>query len=96
MTDTETLNHDDLPPIINAEHSEDEDDDDDANSVDEALMEMLGITSFDAKDFGNQEHDENTDKLELCLNHPIPIISNEHMQQFIQSHHFRNSYTINV
>ena len=83
---TKNITHNDLSLTLNPI---DKCDNDDTDSVDEALMEMLGITSFETKEITNNEDNEfkTAEKQQQ-----YPIISNEELQDIIDSSKLRDFY----
>lgn len=67
---------------------------DDTDSVDEAIMEMLGITSFDTRGIVDEGKNQNTDK-EIPFtdtDYPCPAVSIEHIQSIVDSNGLMGLY----
>lgn len=67
------------------------------DSADEALMEMLGITSLggimDEDDEDDGCKDENSSTIQNCTNSPLPILSEEHLLTLVAEQHLHHLYT---
>ncbi len=62
-------------------------DNDGTDSVDEAILEMLGITSFDTRGIADEGNNQNTDQ-EIPFSdsdYPCPALSIEHIQSIVDS-----------